>query len=241
MAKSLKGASVAGRRKGRSNLVLDRGGDDKKNKPAISLIVPTRGRPENLNRLVKSITATTANLEQVELVLVIDQDDNAYADSKFDGLRVTIARSRPKSAMGALNMTGYQACSGEYIMLLNDDVVLRTPEWDTTILSVFKAHPDGVVLVHVNDRLFESGLCTFPFVTRMFCELSGGVCKPDYRRYRIDDHIYEVFNLLSVLGHDRIVYLPDVVFEHLNFVRDDQGKISYEPDPIIHESDTRLF
>ena len=40
----------------------------------------------------------------------------------------------------------------------------------------------------------------FSVLTRTYCEMAGGICPEDYARYRIDDHIYNVFNLLAVLG-----------------------------------------
>jgi len=51
---------------------------------------------------------------------------------------------------------------------------------------------------------FKDNLCIFPFVSRKFYEFTNGVCREEYRRYRIDDHIYHVFNLLALLGHKRI-------------------------------------
>lgn len=207
----------------------------------ISLIVPTRGRPANIQRFLRSLRATTAHLNRVELVLVIDDDDRSYDGMSFEGFWITTVVTPSGSTMGDLNRAGYYACSGDYIMLLNDDVLIETSGWDQTISDIFRAHPDNIVLIHVNDTIFQDKLCTFPFLTRQFCELAGGICPAGYRRYRIDDHIYNVFNLLSVLGKDRIVYLPDVVFRHLNFVTDEIGKIEYQPDPKIHEADTEIF
>jgi len=43
-----------------------------------------------------------------------------------------------------------------------------------------------------------------------------GLCPDVYRRYKIDDHIYEIYSMLAHLGYKRIIYLPDVVFEHEN-------------------------
>ena len=143
--------------------------------------------------------------------------------------------------MGALNMAGYGAASGKYIMLLNDDVIVRTHGWDEKILAAFKTYADEIVLVHVNDKIFEEKLCTFPFLSRGYCELAAGICPSDYLRYRIDDHIYNVFNLLAVLGKIRILYLPEVVFEHTNFVLNSNNGAEYRPDERIHAIDTKRF
>ena len=123
----------------------------------------------------------------------------------------------PELPMGTLNMRGYEAASGDCLMLMNDDVVVRTQGWDERVLTAFNGFPDEVVLVHLNDGTFKERLCVFPFVTRAYAELAGGICPADYVRYRIDDHIYNVFNLLAHLNERRILYLPDVVFEHRNY------------------------
>ena len=125
-------------------------------------------------------------------------------------------------------------------MLCNDDVVVRTPGWDRRIEGVFRSFPDGVVLAHVDDGTFHEELCTFPFVSRAFVDLAGGVCPEGYRRYRIDDHIHNVFNLLALLGELRIQYLPDVLFEHQNY-SGGAGQRVYVPDPVIHGQDTELY
>ncbi len=59
-------------------------------------------------------------------------------------------------------------------------------------------------------------------------------------RYRIDDHIHNVFDLLTLLGRRRRIFLSDVIFEHHNFVATGHGH-EYVPNPDIHAIDTRLF
>jgi hypothetical protein len=101
----------------------------------------------------------------------------------------------------------------------------------------------------VNDLLFRERLSIFPVLSRK-ASLEIGVCFPKYRRYRIDDHVFDTYNMLALLGYRRIVYLPDVVFEHLNhqtspaegserFVSE-EGKV-YAPNPEIMRTDAALF
>ena len=98
--------------------------------------------------------------------------------------------------------------------------------------------------------MFRERLCTFPILSRAAC-LEVGVCPTEYRRYRIDDHIYDTYNLLAHLGHRRILYLTDVVFEHLNFVpqgpvdgaevfRSEDAKV-YRPNQEILTVDADIF
>lgn len=207
----------------------------------ISLIVPTRGRPQQLARMLASLVDTTQCLAKLEVVLVVDADDPASRDVRQERLTIRHVVVPPGLTMGSLNRAGVSASTGDILMLLNDDVVARTTGWDESIRACFMAFPDGIALVHVNDTVFRKALCTFPIVSRRFCELMGGICPPDYRRYRIDDHVEELFNLLGHLGERRSLYLPDVVFEHLNHVINEHGDRQYFSEPTTLAMDAELF
>lgn len=206
-----------------------------------SIIVPTRGRPAKLRLFLDSVKATTAQLDTTELILIMDADDQETLSFEYDEFPIKRIVVEPGLTMGALNMAGYEAATGDYIMLLNDDVIIRTENWDKKVLAAFNSFADGIVLVHVNDRIFEEKLCTFPFLSRRYCEIAGGICPVHYVRYRIDDHIYNVFNLLAILGRLRILYLPDVIFEHTNYVLNAFRSPEYRPDESIHRIDTQRF
>ena len=206
--------------------------------PTLSLIVPTRGRPESLRRMLASVAATARDSDRIEIVLVVDDDDHVEG---FPGLNIREVVGPPDRTMGELNNAGYAASRGEYVMLLNDDVVIRTRGWDRSVLSCFKRFPDPVALVHVNDTLMRDYLCTFPILSRTYCEWIGGICPTEYERYRIDDHIEDVFNILAFLGIRRSVYLPDVIFEHRNMVNHPTAGAVYESDPLILGRDAPRF
>jgi glycosyltransferase involved in cell wall biosynthesis len=204
--------------------------------PRFSLIVPTRKRTAGLRRLLDSLATTACDPRQIEVIAIIDADDaESVAFSYADIALYHPVIVPPGQTMGELNLAGYRQATGQYLMLLNDDVVVRTPGWDAEFARVFAAWPDGIVLAHVNDLLFRDTLCIFPCVTRAFCELASGICHPAYHRYRIDDHLHNIFDLIHLLGHTRRVFLPQVVFEHTSTAG------HYSPDPAILELDNRQF
>src|SRR5438105_1693187 len=84
--------------------------------PTFSLIVPTRGRPEQLHRFLTSVETTVARPDDVEVVLVVDADDGSSLEVSADRLRVAHVVVAPGQTMGALNMAGYAASSGRYLM-----------------------------------------------------------------------------------------------------------------------------
>ncbi|MFO0875930.1 MAG: glycosyltransferase family 2 protein [Gemmataceae bacterium] len=209
--------------------------------PHLSLIVPTRGRPGPLQRFLDSIASTTALPDQLEIVLVRDEDD-PLGEVKFPpGLRIVHSVGPAGRRMGELNQAGYRASSGRFVMLLNDDVLARTLGWDRCIYQHLASMPDEVVLIHVNDTLLRRHLCTFPLLSRFVCEQAGGICPEIYERYRIDDHIEDVFNLLAALGERRILHLPEVIFEHLNATPSVEGVREYQSDPEILQRDAPRF
>lgn len=206
-----------------------------------SFLIPTRNRIPDLLALLQSIVATTRHSEKLEVVLGIDQDDTATLGVQFEGLNIKKIVLVPGMTMGAMNNACYEASCGKYVMLLNDDMLLRTDGWDEILERHLALIEDEIFLVHVNDLLFGEKLCCFPMVSRAYCEIAGGICPDYYERYRIDDHIYQVFNLLGQAGYRRTYYFPDVVFEHLNFEATQSGNREYLYDKTILDRDAERF
>jgi len=207
-----------------------------------------------VKRFFQTILDTTGEIENLEIILGIDDDDLSSQDISHDKLLVKKVILPRGSTMGALNRACFEASSGRYVMLVNDDINLRTKNWDKIIAFILSDYPDDIALVHVNDMLYQERLCTFPMLSRKAC-LEIGICPAEYQRYRIDDHIYDIYNILAYLGHKRIFYLPDVIFQHLNYETDvslqagktgphttqlDNGRI-YNPDKEIIERDADIF
>src|SRR5262245_49438425 len=114
--------------------------DDRR--PLFSLIVPTRQRNASLRRLLDSLARTTRHPQRLEVVPVVDGDDAASRDVRHDRLTLRHAVVAPGATMGSLNRAGYLASSGDFIMLLNDDVVVRTRNWDNIVRRRIGRFPD---------------------------------------------------------------------------------------------------
>lgn len=206
----------------------------------LSLLVPTRSRGSRLTKFIQSVADNAEIPKAVEIVLLIDDDDQEMKGFELDvPVKIVKVIAPAGLTMGEMNRRCFLASSGAWVMLSNDDVIIRTKGWDRKILDHAECS-DGFDLIHVNDGLFHSQLCTFPCVSRKFVEIIGGVCPADYKRYRIDDHIFHIFCLLGFLGHRRIIYLPGVLFEHQNY-SGDQSNRRYVPDPVILKDDAATF
>ncbi len=181
----------------------------------ISLILPTRERVSQAKRALESVFQTADRPEQLEVILYVDWDDVPSHSIDHPHLKI-VQLIRPRAKMGAMTQFCLQASTGRYIMLMNDDIVFRTGGWDTAIRSTFGAIPDDIGLVWGND-LFREGLFpTHPVLSRTVCDIVGCLAPSQFHRDYIDAHLYDIFCRLKQLGHGRLIYLPDLVFEHLH-------------------------
>jgi glycosyltransferase involved in cell wall biosynthesis len=182
----------------------------------ISLLLPTRGRPALVQRLFDSIATSTANLDNIEVILYVDDDDvdsHALDSDRFKVDRII----GPPTTMGHYNSTCLARSRGEIVILANDDMVIRTPGWDERVAAVHAEYPDGVYLAYCNDLFKNRGWCTFPILSRRTCQLLGDPYPVIYRGAFIDTHLVDIFKRLEHAGENRIRYLSDVVFEHLHY------------------------
>ncbi len=180
---------------------------------AISLLLPTRGRPDQARQMLQTVCATAADPAQIEVVLYLDRDDVPSHGLDHPGLRVT-RLIEPRATMGAMTAACHAAATGRYLMLANDDLVFHTPGWDRHVLAAFARVPDDIALVWGNDLMHGADFATHPIVSQLSCNLMGGICPPGYYHEYIDLHLFDVFQRLRRARYDRMMHLPDVIFEH---------------------------
>ena len=183
----------------------------------ISLLLPTRGRAHLIRRLFDSLARCTDRLDDLEVILYLDDDDETHqeiSDDRFSMIKIT----GPRLSMGAYNTICLDRASGDLIMLMNDDVVVRTQAWDRRVAKLGRTIPDGIFLAYPNDLHIGKRMCTFPILTKKTCELLLRPYPEEYKTYFIDWHVFDTFKRLRALGHARIFYLEDVVFEHCHYM-----------------------
>ena len=182
----------------------------------ISLLLPTRGRPELAKRLFQSIVDTTTCLDAVEVILYVDDDD--YSSHELDNPDIHIEKTiGPRLSMGEYNSYCLEKSRGEIIILVNDDMVMRTQGWDECIRNKHSEFPDGIYLIYCNDLFKKGKLCTFPILSRATCDILIEPYPKFYLGAFIDYHLFDIFKRLQKNGFDRIYYLEDVIFEHLHY------------------------
>lgn len=166
--------------------------------------------------MLESVFATADQPALVDVAVYIDDDDEdvkALDLSAYNVKRIV----GPRQSMGTLNAACFAATEGEIVVLGNDDIIIQTKEWDKKIRDVAAQFPDQVYLSYPNDLFKGSNLATFPILSRLTCDTIADPFPGEYRGAFIDVHIMDIFKQIKGAGFDRIVYLEDVVFEHMHY------------------------
>jgi hypothetical protein len=115
---------------------------------AVSIVLPTRDRPELLPRAVASVLAQ--RYRHWQLVVVDDGETGAVADvlGDVDDERVIVVEG-PRRGLGAARNAGLDAATGEIVAYLDDDNVMH-PGWLQAVAHVFVSREDIDVLYGVS-------------------------------------------------------------------------------------------
>lgn len=120
-------------------------------RPDISILVPTRGRPEKIKRLLESL----GQHKNVEVIVGVDDDDMAmltaepWATAPFHKV-ITGPRHQ---TLGALFNTLAAEAKGSWLMAMGDDYVMETEGWPKILLNCGKQMPHNVGVMFARDPL----------------------------------------------------------------------------------------
>jgi glycosyltransferase involved in cell wall biosynthesis len=177
----------------------------------ISILMPSRRRPEFVKRAIGSIVDTVSNSANVELILRVDQDDQSNYMGCFDGIPKSkiVIRETTFPDMGKLWNEAFSFCIGDIVQMGADDIFYHTPDWDLMVEEEFRKCEDKILLVWGKDGGHNNLLSTHGFVSRKWVETVGYFSPPYGMVYGNDDW---VFLIARELGRQK--YLPDMFIEH---------------------------
>jgi hypothetical protein len=174
---------------------------------SISVLVPTRGRPDQVRALIRSYEATCGDPRICQLLFRADLDDQPTIDllqrgphKYLIGPRLNGYRSLPQFFQELYALAG-----GDLVMCGNDDMIFCTPDWPTKILAVANQFPDGVFNLGVST--FNEGHLPFSIISRAAVEAMGHVQDP--RIFWGDIYLRDV---MAAFG--RVIMVPDVRVDH---------------------------
>lgn len=174
----------------------------------ISLLLPTRKRPEMFTKMYESAFATASDPNNIEVVAYIDDDDDSYDDIEFKQLIKVRGRRIVLSEMW--NRCWAEA-TGEVFGHIGDDVIFKTQGWDKKITSAFPE--DRIAFVHGLDGSDQDkiGFGTHGFIHKRWTDTVGYFVPPYFSCDYNDTWLNEVADKI-----DRHAVVKDVLIEHMH-------------------------
>lgn len=176
-------------------------------------VVPSRGRPDNIEELISSWIATRS---VADLLVAVDDDDpliDRYKEveeknAKLNwlsfayGERLRLGPTTNKYAV--LHASGYESIGS-----MGDDHRPRTPIWDGLMASQLRRMGGGIV--YPNDLYQKENLPTAVLMSSGIIKALGYMCPPGVIHMYVD-------NFWKDLGHacGFLRYMDSVIIEHMH-------------------------
>jgi hypothetical protein len=175
------------------------------------LIVPSRGRPENIKRLCEALVNTNADLD---LAVGVDQDDPTLEQYKAIQneypFQLWISQERKRFAATVNYIALHSHEDYKYLAWMGDDHVPHTLYWD----QLYRNELDkaGVGVVYGNDLVQGENIATELAFTSNIVEALGYAIPDGFIHLFVDNYFMELGKSI-----DRLVYLPDVIVQHMHY------------------------
>lgn len=183
----------------------------------LTVIVPSRGRPEAALRLVNAV-ADTRQIHNTRLVFAVDHSDDMAPMYK------EVAATRPDVAhvemvqggwmVAALNEAALRIVSSrlvEAVGFFGDDHLPRTHGWDAAYLTALRKMGAGIV--YGDDLLQHEFVPTQCAMSADIIRRLGWMAHPSLRHMYVDTLWRDMARPVG-----KLQYLPDVVIEHLHYL-----------------------
>ena len=117
-------------------------------RPLVSIIIPNKDHVDDLSRCVESII-NLSTYDNYEIVIVENNSETAEIRTCYEEIsrhpRVQVVEYKGDFNYSKINNFGVQYAKGEYLLLLNNDTEVITPDWMEELLMYAMRKDVGVV------------------------------------------------------------------------------------------------
>ena len=185
---------------------------------AISILTPTRNRPNNCDRFIKSLYETTQYTGTLELLFYVDNDDPAKdiykeIEERWQNnfWRVEFVIGEPMSVSKSWNIIAEKSL-GDIMIMGNDDLVYKTVRWDSKLMARLLELDNPYYLSWFNDGINGNRHCAFPIITREWYDTLGYFSPGIFNFGYNDTWVYDIAKRVGKLN-----YMDEILVEHLHF------------------------
>jgi hypothetical protein len=198
----LHGATVEGQRRSSTiqEPIVDR----------LAVLVPSRGRPHNIARLIEAMNATCRG--DTTLIVGVD-DDDPYLDQylAFSGCKTVVLADYQRQLVAWLNVLATWYARGySFLGHIGDDNVPRTVGWDVQVMESLKHHN----FCHADDLDpgRPAGSLSLTIFMRSEVIKTLGYMGPPQLQHMYVDPVWFAWGQAT-----SIEFLSDVVIEHMHY------------------------
>lgn len=175
----------------------------------LTVIVPSRGRPEAAAELVRAFADTCTAV--THLMVAVDADDPELDGYRQAGLALHVTPNPERSMVACLNRATADVLAYEpfAVGFMGDDHRPRTVGWDAAYLEAL--HELGTGLVWGDDLLQGDRIPTQVAMTSDIVGALGWMAPPPLTHLYVDNFWKDLGTQAGCLR-----YLPDVVVEHMH-------------------------
>jgi glycosyltransferase involved in cell wall biosynthesis len=145
----------------------------------ISVMIPTRGRPTSLEKTLRSLIDQANNVSRLEILLAVDDDDSTTIEFLTKVVRPWFDQDNVKYTFVKFKRLGYShlhqyinqlsnRAVGNWLFFINDDAVVKTPDWDQIILD----HGKEFALLRA-ETTNQHPYAIFPILPKKWVEITG--------------------------------------------------------------------
>ena len=209
----------------------------------LTIIVPTRGRPQQALELVDTVI-DTRQINSTNVVLAVDRTDptlaNYQAIQKLYPDDVRVEAVIGGWMVAALNEAANRVVADTRVTavgFLGDDHRPRTPGWDAAYLSALNQLGAGIV--YGDDLLQHEFVPTQCAMTADIIRRLGWMAHPGLKHMYVDTLWRDMADVAK-----RRVYLPNIIVEHMHYlngksVEDEHYKrVNAQP---VFDADQQVF
>jgi hypothetical protein len=196
----------------------------------ISLLVPSRERINLKLTLISSLISTCNDIKNIELIFGTDDDDpkkdliERICNNLSFVKNINIQNNKKFIGINKIWNTLYEHAEGDIIGYIGDDMIFKTPGWDSMIIDEFVGDnlpDDNYKLVHCYDGFREKDeICVNAFTTRKYYEITGYFTRPEFLINWSDQWMYQ-----SYKAFDRVKYRRDIHIHHNHWILNEKFKL----------------
>jgi hypothetical protein len=99
-----------------------------------------------------------------------------------------------------------EMASGDFLFVLNDDVIFRTFHWDRKIIDNYNPEEILYIATHDNsvDKTNHGRYASFPILTRAAYEALGFFMSEKFASHGGDVHLWRVFNEIDAVKYSHV-------------------------------------